>query len=96
MSYEGRRLTASLFDVLDGPIHGFTATALNPVGQPNHVVNGFLRYDLRHGGAAIVVHGTNLTNHPVWLPSGITGNDSVPVQQGRVVYVGLEFTTARN
>jgi hypothetical protein len=81
--------------VIDGPIQGFT-TSLNPVGQPSHVLNGHLRYDLRRYGAAIVAHANNLTNHPVWLPSGITGNDSVPVEQGRVIYVGLEFSTAKN
>ena len=68
---------------------------MNPVGQTNDVLNAYLRYDLPRYRSALVVHANNLTDHPVWLPSGITGNDSIPVQQGRVVYIGLEFSTSR-
>jgi hypothetical protein len=55
-----------------------------------------MRYNLPRYRMAIVVNGTNLTDHPVWLPSGIMGADTVPVLQGRVVFAGIEFSTGGN
>jgi hypothetical protein len=44
-----------------------------------------------------VVHVNNLTNHPEWLPGwGFISVDTVPVQQGVVVYSGLEFVIGKN
>jgi outer membrane receptor protein involved in Fe transport len=103
-SYEHKRgLTVSLFEVSDGAITGYT-NAVNLQQGSHNILNGQLRYNLakylpfaaRYGGA-FVVHATNLTNHAVWLPGwGFTSVDTIPVEQGRVVYAGLEFSGREN
>jgi outer membrane receptor protein involved in Fe transport len=101
VSYESRKLIASLFDVSDGPFDNYTS--VNPLQAWRHILNGNFRYDLSkyfplggHTGIAAVVHATNLTNQAVWLPSGFSSVDTVPVQQGRDVFAGLEFTLGKN
>ncbi len=99
ISYQSRRgLTASLFDVSDGSISGFQ-NSVNPVQGSHHVLSGHFRYDLAKlfpmsdRGMAFVAHATNITNSQVWLPGwGFNSVDTIPVQQGRVVYLGLEFS----
>ena len=69
----------------------------------HNVLNGQLRYDLSRyfpfaakNGVALVAHANNLTNHQVWLPGwGFNSVDTIPVQQGRVIYAGLEFTAGK-
>jgi hypothetical protein len=43
---------------------------------------------------AAVLHANNLINQAIWLPSGFSSVDTVPVQQGRTIFVGLEFSRA--
>jgi outer membrane receptor protein involved in Fe transport len=102
LSYEnGRKLTASLFDVSDGPFDGYTA--VNPLQGWHHILNGRFRFDVSnylpfgaHTGVAVVAHANNLTNQPIWLPSGFSSVDTVPVQQGRNIFAGVEFTFGKN
>jgi outer membrane receptor protein involved in Fe transport len=101
LSYEGKKLTASLFDVSDGPFTGYTA--VNPLQGWHHIINGNFRYDLSRyfpfgdrTGIAAVVHVNNLTNQAIWLPSGFSSVDTVPVEQGRVVFAGLEFSAGKH
>jgi outer membrane receptor protein involved in Fe transport len=97
-SYESSRgFTASLFDVSDGPFPGYVA--VNPLQGWHHILNGNFRYDLtRHlpfgdrNGIALVVHANNLTNQAIWLPAGFSSVDTVPVQQGRTIFAGLELS----
>jgi outer membrane receptor protein involved in Fe transport len=97
-SYEGKRgLTIGVFEVSDGSISGFT-NSVNPSQGSHNMLNANVRYDvskyfpMARSGVALVIHGTNLTNHQVWLPGwGFTSVDNIPVQQGRVIYAGLEF-----
>jgi len=42
-----------------------------------------------------VIHANNLLNHQVWLPSGLYSVDTIPYQQGRVIYAGLEFSAGK-
>jgi hypothetical protein len=104
VSYEDRRgLSASLFEVSDGTIDGY-ANSVNPVQGAHNILNGQLRYDLGkllhlsdRNGFAFVVHANNLTDYRVWLPSwGFTSVDTIPVEQGRVVYAGLQFSAGKN
>jgi len=100
VSYESsrnRKLTIGLFDVSDGPFSGYTA--VNPLQGWHHIINGNLRWDLakyspfgERSGMALVAHVNNLTNQVVWLPSGFSSVDTVPVEQGRVIFAGLEFS----
>jgi len=69
-----------------------TSARLAPHSQRN------FRYDLTkylpfgdRTGIAAVVHANNLTNQVIWLPSGFSSVDTVPVQQGRDIFAGLEF-----
>lgn len=104
VSYENRRgLTLSLFDVSDGAISGYQ-NAVNPKQGSHSVLNAHLRYDISkylpfgdRNGIAFVVHVNNLTNHPEWLPGwGFISVDTVPVEQGVVVYSGVEFVIGKS
>ena len=102
LSYESsRKITASLFDVSDGPFTGYSA--VNPLQGWHHILNANVRYDLSkyfpfgdRTGVALVAHANNLTNQAIWLPSGFGSVDTVPVQQGRDIFAGLEFTLGKN
>jgi len=94
ISYAGRRLTAGLFDVTDGPFDGYQS--VNPLSSWRNNVNGNLRYELSGlhpfgGDMALVVHGNDLANQAIWLPSGFSSVDTVPVEQGRTVFAGLQY-----
>jgi outer membrane receptor protein involved in Fe transport len=95
----GTRMTASLFDVSDGPFNGYTA--VNPLANWRNVLNGNFRYGFPGHRSfadrfALVAHANNLANQAIWLPSGFSSVDTVPVQQGRTVFAGLEFTINNN
>jgi outer membrane receptor protein involved in Fe transport len=103
VSYEDRRgLSASLFEVSDGKIDGY-ANSVNPVQGTHNILNGQLRYDLGRllhlsdrNNIAFVARANNLTDFRVWLPSwGFNSVDTVPVEQGRVVYLGLQFSAGK-
>ncbi len=102
LSYErNRRLTVGLFDVSDGPFDGYTA--VNPLQGWHHILNGNFRWDVSkyfpfgdRTGIAVVVHANNLTNQVIWLPSGFSSVDTVPVQQGRAIFAGLEFSAGKH
>jgi len=103
VSYEDTHgLSASLFLVSDGAITGYS-NAVNPLQGAHNVLNGGLRYDLGkvlhlsdRNSLALVAHANNLTNHAVWLPSwGFTSVDTIPVEQGLVVYGGIRFSVGK-
>jgi outer membrane receptor protein involved in Fe transport len=90
----GHGLTAGLFDVSDGPLTGYSS--VNPLLSWRNNLNGNLRWEPAHvhlfgGGMALVAHGNDLANQAIWLPSGFSSVDTVPVQQGRTVFAGLEY-----
>lgn len=100
VSYEGKRgLTVGLFEVSDGAIPGYNGS-VNTMQGSHNVLNGHLCYDVSKylgfaakNRVAIVAHANNLTNHQVWLPGwGFSSVDTIPVEQGRVIYAGLEFS----
>jgi outer membrane receptor protein involved in Fe transport len=99
ISYESANgLTAALFDVHEGPLHGYSQ-ATNPKPGVYDMLNMHLRYDLSrhlhaHGpGLALVVHADNLTNKAVWLPDWKDApGDSIFFNRGRTVYAGLEVS----
>lgn len=99
VSYESQRgVTASFFDVSQGPVHGHAG--VNPGTGSYGLLNTHLRFDVsrylaRKGaeGLAFFVHGDNLANKQVWLPEwGGNAADSIPVQHGRTIYFGLEVS----
>lgn len=79
------------------------ARNINPGPAWHHVIAAHLRFELSRYlpadsryGVALAAHANNLINREVWLPSGLYSVDTIPVQQGRVVYVGLEFSAGKN
>jgi outer membrane receptor for ferrienterochelin and colicins len=104
VSYENRNgLTFGLFEVSDAPISGYS-TAANPVQGWHNILNGNFRYDLtRHlpfgdrNTIAIIAHANNLFNRTIWLPGwGFNSVDTIPVQQGLVVYAGFQVSFGNN
>jgi len=96
LSYAGRQgITASLFDVSDGPFTGYQS--VNPLLNWRNNLNGNFRYSLSKlhmlgERVAAVAHANDLANQAIWLPSGFSSVDTVPVEQGRTVFAGLEFS----
>ena len=88
----------SMFDAYQGHIPGFSL-ALNPRPNAFHSVNAHLRFDLTkrlvkndHQGIAAFLYADNLTNTPVWLPAWGSGQpNTIPVNRGRTIFLGLEF-----
>ena len=104
ISYESANgLTASVFDVYQGHIDGYSL-ALNPTPGAYNLLNAHLRFDLsRHlfpdsrTGVALVAHGDNLENRAIWLPDWKDNpGDSIFANRGRTVYVGLEFSVKKD
>ena len=104
MSYESRRgLGLGLFDVSDGKPKPY-AFNVNPLTGWRHSLNAELRQDVSRylhmpekNTVAIAAHANDLLNQSVWLPGfGFFNIDSIPVQQGRTVYAGLEFAVGKH
>ena len=103
VSYESsRRFVASLFNVFEGPLPGYS-DALNPKPSAYDLLNGNFRYDLPRSwrpnpktGLALVAHADDLLNHAVWLPDWQdTPGDTIFYKRGRSVYVGVEVTVGK-
>jgi outer membrane receptor protein involved in Fe transport len=100
MSYAGRRgLGFGIFDVSDGKFKPY-AFNVNPITGWHHSLNAEVRQDISRylrlpekNSVAIAAHANDLLNQSVWLPGfGFFNIDSIPVQQGRTIYAGLEFS----
>jgi hypothetical protein len=76
---------------------------VNPVQGTHNVLNAEVRYDIAkrlhfsdRNDVAFELHATNLIGHAIWLPGwGFNSIDTIPVQQGRVVYAGLVFSVGK-
>jgi outer membrane receptor protein involved in Fe transport len=104
MSYENRRgILLSLFDTSDGNPKAY-AFNVNPLTGWRHSLNAEARKDVSRflhlpekDTVALAAHANDLLNQSVWLPGfGFSNIDSIPVQQGRTVYAGLEFSRGKH
>ena len=93
--------TIGLFDVYSGAAPGFDATPNGEPG-PRHLLAANLRLNLEQylGAAAkrvaLFAHGDNLMNRPVWQPAwGFGSASTLPVERGRTIYYGVEFSFKR-
>jgi len=100
-SYQSRRWTASVFDVSDGPFDHYAA--VNPIPGWRHIITVHVRLDVskllglsKSLGLGVFGHANNLANQAIWLPSGFSSVDTVPVLQGRTVFAGLEVSLGRS
>jgi outer membrane receptor protein involved in Fe transport len=99
LSYQaGKTADISMFDAYEGHVPGYS-DALNPRPDAFHSVNAHLRFDLTkrwikndQRGLAAIFYGDNLTNTPVWLPQwgSTAGLNTMPVNRGRTLFVGIE------
>jgi outer membrane receptor protein involved in Fe transport len=103
ISYENSRgLVFGLFDVSDGKTKPY-AYNVNPLTGWRYSLNAELRQDIsrflrlrERNTVVIAVHANDLLDQTVWLPGfGFFNIDSIPVQQGRTVYAGLEFSRGK-
>ena len=98
-------LTLSMFDNYQGALRGFSDATVNPGPAAYHMLSSHFRYDVsRHlgsrylgsrdkGDVALFAHAENLANYQVWLPDwGNNSGDTMPVNRGRTVYFGVEFS----
>ncbi len=91
--------TLSLFNTFSGPLDPRYRGFLNPTTGSYSLLSANARADLSRrlgltgkNGVALLVHANNLLNQKVWLPAwGDNSNDTMPVDRGRTVYIGLEF-----
>ncbi len=96
-------LTLSIFDNYQGALNGFRNATVNPSPAAYHLLGSHIRYDLSRylqsrdrGGIALFAHAENLANRQVWLPDwGNNSGDTMPVNRGRTVYFGVEFSVGR-
>lgn len=104
LSYRAENgLTVSMFDNYQGVLRGFTDPTVNPGPTAYHMLSSNIRYDLSRylgsrdrGGVALFAHAENLANYQVWLPDwGNNSGDTMPVNRGRTVYFGVEFSLGR-
>ena len=100
VSYESNHgLVLGLFDVSDGKVMPY-AFNVNPLTGWRHSLNAEAHLDISRylhfpekNSIAIAAHANDLLNQSVWLPGfGFFNIDSIPVQQGRTIYAGLEFS----
>jgi outer membrane receptor for ferrienterochelin and colicins len=100
LSYEApKRWTFSLFDIYEGPLDARFTGVLNPPPGPYHLLEANARFNLKYMGAggrpglAFVAHGENLATKQIWLPEwGDNPGDTMPVNRGRTVYIGIEMS----
>jgi len=103
IGYENSRgLILGLSELSDGKPPAYQEPT-NPVPGWHNSMNGELRQDLSRflhlgdrNSVAIAAHGNDLLNQAVWMPGfGFFNIDSIPVQQGRTIYAGLEYSLSR-
>ncbi len=103
VSYESTRgLIFGIFNVYGGKPKAY-AFNVNPPAETRNDLNAEIRQDIsrylhlsERNTVAIAAHANNLLDQTVWLPGfGFHSIDSIPVQQGRTVYVGLEFSRGK-
>ena len=98
VSYRSDRgVTASLFDVYQGALDASYDAVANPDPGAYHLVSLHLKldanrlFDLGAGPSiSFFVQVDNLLDKQIWLPEwGLTTGETIPVNQGRAVYFGL-------
>jgi outer membrane receptor protein involved in Fe transport len=95
-------LTFGMFDNYQGALRTIP-DAVNPGPVAFHLISAHARYDLSRfvgsrdkGGVALFAHAENLANHQIWLPDlGDYSGDTLPVNRGRTVYFGIDFSLGK-
>jgi outer membrane receptor for ferrienterochelin and colicins len=93
-------LTVGLFDIYQGPLDKQYDSSLNPSPGEYNKLSLYCRLNLRKffqwkegPDASLILQADNLLGREIWLPNwGLLPGQSIPYDQGRVVYVGLNLT----
>ena len=95
ISYKSNKgLTLSLFNIYQSALDPKFDTQFNPSPEAYHLMNlhgrlnlkRYLNYDL-----SVLLQVDNLLNKEIWFPDwGLIIGKSMPVNQGRAIYLGLE------
>lgn len=94
-------ITASLFDIYQGKLdEKYTNPTYNVKPGSYNILNLYLNFDVVKlfnlgvdQGISLFVQGNNMLNQEIWTPDwgGFEG-ESIPVNQGRAVYLGLKMS----
>jgi outer membrane receptor for ferrienterochelin and colicins len=94
--------TIGLFDIYSGHIPGYASTQ-NPPPGAHQLLAANLRLNLEKyfGPAAkrvtLFAHGDNLMNRAIWAPAWGSGSSStIPLERGRTIYYGVDFSFKRD
>jgi len=49
----------------------------------------------KRDGVALFAHAENLADYRIWLPDWGDSSDTIPVNRGRTVYFGIEFSLGK-
>ena len=102
LSYASEKgFSISLFDVYQHKLHDrFTNTVFNPAPGAYNVLNLYVDLNVvklfnigMDQGINLFVQGNNILDETIWTPDwgGVAG-ESIPMNQGREVYVGLKLS----
>lgn len=98
LSYKTKRWTGSLFDIYEGHLSPRFTNVLNPPTGAYHLLAAHTRFNVskqqgNKPGLAFIARGENLANKQLWLPEWSDNPaDTMPVNRGRTVYIGLEIS----
>lgn len=93
-------ITVSVFNIYQGGLEDKYISKLNPEPGVYNLLNLYSRLNINkffdldtHYNFAVFVQADNLLNTELWLPDkgGVTG-ETIPVNQGRAVYLGLDVS----
>jgi outer membrane receptor for ferrienterochelin and colicins len=99
VSYMERGICISLFDVFQGEPDDKYKTLLNPSPEAYHLVNLHIKYNFINllkltfaNNLSLFLKVDNILDKEIWLTDwGLTPGKSIPVNQGREIYIGLDI-----
>jgi outer membrane receptor protein involved in Fe transport len=101
ISYRPKKGVAlGLFNIYQGPLDEKFDTQLNPSPQAYNIMNLHCRLNLNRlldwnlsQDLSLLLQADNLLDKEIWLPNwGLIIGNSVPVNQGRTIYFGMEVS----
>lgn len=98
ISYKSEKGTVSLFNNYQGELDKKFNTQLNPSPGAYNLMNLHCKLDMNKlagwnfsRGLSLLLQVDNLLDKEIWLPNwGVIAGNSIPVNQGRTIYLGIE------
>jgi len=101
ISYKSEKgVTVSLFNIYQGYLDEKYDTQVNPPPGAYNLMNLYCRFDMnkffdweRSQEVSLLLQVDNLLDEEIWLPNwGLASGNSIPVDQGRTIYFGMEVS----